>query len=216
MRQYIIAIAVACLAIFPHSALAERPARPAQYKVEEAPRYVIGQVIIIGNEITQDAVIRKVIDLSPGQELSYPAIRLAERDLTRLGIFENDPETGVRPTITIIDGPAGSDYKDLLVQVKEARTGSLTISPGINSRGQLVLSLVVGERNFDPFNIPTSLDALREGRAFRGAGQNVRVNLVQVPILPISVPLFSAVDNLVSPIWGTPVFDLMKCWERRR
>jgi outer membrane protein assembly factor BamA len=215
MRMSVITVALVCVAILPRQIHAE-DAKPAQYKVEERPRYIVGQVIIVGNEITQDRVVREALDLYPGQELSYPALRLAERNLARLGIFEVNPAQGIRPTVTTIDGPPGSTFKDVLVLVKETRTGSVMILPGINSKGQFVLSFVVGERNFDPFNFPTSWDALVEGRAFRGAGKEVRVNLVQVPVLPISVPLFSAVDNLVSPIYGTPVFDLLKCLRTRQ
>ena len=54
----------------------------AQYEVfDEKPKAKIGQIIIIGNDITQDRVIRNAIDLYPGQVLQYPAVRLAERNL---------------------------------------------------------------------------------------------------------------------------------------
>src|SRR5262245_25359710 len=51
------------------------------YEVTEAPRYKLGQIIILGNDITRDRVILDAMDLAPGQVLSYPEIRLAEQRL---------------------------------------------------------------------------------------------------------------------------------------
>ena len=51
--------------------------------------------------------------------------------MARLNIFDINPELGVRPTIEVLDGPPGSEYKDILVRVKEAKTGSLLLGGGI-------------------------------------------------------------------------------------
>ncbi len=134
----------------------------------------VGRVFIVGNEVTQDRVIRRVVSIEPGQYLRYPEVRIGENNLARLGIFENNPETGSRPTITVIED-TDSVFKDVLINVKETQTGSLMFGAGINSDAGLIGSVVINEKNFDLWKFPTSWNDIWEGRAFRGAGQEFRV-----------------------------------------
>ena len=149
-----------------------------QYEIKERPPAKVGQIFIVGNEVTQDRVIRRVIGLYPGQTLRYPELRIAERDLARLNIFKIDPENGIRPTLIVLDQEGESEYKDILVQVQETQTGSLMFGAGFNSDSGVVGSVVLNERNFDAFRLPTSLSDVFEGRAFRGAGQELRIEAV--------------------------------------
>jgi outer membrane protein assembly factor BamA len=146
------------------------------YEVEEMPKAKVASVHIVGNDVTQDRVIRRVIQLYPGQDLVFPNLRIAENDLARLGIFNTDPDKGIRPTLTVLE--TDSPFKDILVQVQEQPTGSLMFGAGINSNAGLVGSIVLNEKNFDLFRFPTSLADIWEGRAFRGAGQELRIEAV--------------------------------------
>src|SRR5262249_36015216 len=123
-------------------------------------------------------VILRQVPLFPGQILSYPNLRVAERNLARLGIFEVNPETGVRPTVTVIDPESPSEFKDILVQVQETRTGSLMFGVGVHSDPGLSGSIALNERNFDILRPPTSWDDLWSGHAFRGGGQEFRAEVV--------------------------------------
>ncbi|TWU09412.1 Outer membrane protein assembly factor BamA precursor [Symmachiella macrocystis] len=67
---------------------------------------------------------------------------------------------------------------DLEVGVEEAQTGRLMIGAGVNSDSGLVGSVVLDERNFDIFRPPTSWDDIWSGRAWRGAGQQFRLEAV--------------------------------------
>ena len=73
--------------------------------VADRPQSYVGEVIIVGNTVTQDRVIRRMLGLYPGQMLRYPELRIAERNLARLNIFEMNPELGIRPTVQVIDNP---------------------------------------------------------------------------------------------------------------
>ena len=73
-----------------------------------------------------------------------------------------------------------SEFKDILVQVQEAPTGSLKFGAGFNSNGQLVVSMTLEERNFDPHRFPTRMADIREGRAFRGGGKTLRLDLFRL------------------------------------
>jgi RNA polymerase sigma factor (sigma-70 family) len=64
--------------------------------------------------------------------------------------------------------------EDILVDVREQRTGSLMFGLGVNSDAGLTGSLLLNERNFD---IPTGWDDVIAGRAFRGAGQELRIDV---------------------------------------
>src|SRR5439155_3328788 len=103
------------------------------YDVKEQSPALVGQIFVIGNTTTRQNVILRQVPLFPGQPLSYPNVRQAELNLAKLGIFENNPETGVRPTVTVLDPDSDSPSKDVLVNVQETRTGSLLFGLGFNS-----------------------------------------------------------------------------------
>ncbi|HEV3262602.1 MAG TPA: outer membrane protein assembly factor BamA [Gemmataceae bacterium] len=148
------------------------------YEVEERPPAKVGQIIIYGNDVTRENVIRRQIPLYPGQTLTYPDLRAAEANLARLNIFDNNPEQGIHPTVSVIDPDSPTEYKDILVKVQETATGSLLFGVGVNSDAGLTGSIVLNERNFDIFRPPTSIDDLLSGHAFRGAGEEFRVEAV--------------------------------------
>ncbi|MBV9125559.1 MAG: outer membrane protein assembly factor BamA [Planctomycetes bacterium] len=156
----------------------DQPEADIQYKVVEKPPATVGQVIIVGNEVTKQNVILRQVPLYPGQVLTYPDLRLAERNLARLNIFENNPEQGIRPTVSVIDDNPENPVKDVLINVQETATGSLLFGVGVNSDAGLTGSIVLNERNFDILRPPTSLDDLLSGRAWRGGGQEFRIEAV--------------------------------------
>jgi outer membrane protein assembly complex protein YaeT len=149
-----------------------------QYTVQERQPFTVGQVIVSGNEVTRQNVILRQVPLYPGQCLTIPDLQVAEANLARLGIFENNPETGVRPTVTILDPDSDNPVKDILVNVQESPTGSFLLGVGVNSDAGLSGSIVLNERNFDITRVPTSFDEMLSGRAFRGAGQEFRLEAV--------------------------------------
>jgi outer membrane protein assembly complex protein YaeT len=147
-----------------------------QYEIVERTPFKVGEIYIAGNDITKNRVIYRMLSIYPGQTLSYPALRMGEKDLARSNLFDQEE----RPTITPIerDDSFNSEYKDILVRVKETMTGSLMFGASVNSDAGLVGSIVLNERNFDILRPPTSIDDILEGRAFRGGGQEFRIEAV--------------------------------------
>lgn len=108
----------------------------------------VGQIHIRGNGRISPNVIRQLISLSPGQAYTESDLRAAERNLARIGIFEDNPRTGVRPTVVVINrGERGvswatnfdwaypsncSGFDDILVTVQE-KPLNLTFGIGIQS-----------------------------------------------------------------------------------
>jgi outer membrane protein assembly complex protein YaeT len=148
------------------------------YQIQERPPATVGEVKIIGNTVTRDNVIRRQVPLQPGQILTYPDLQVAEANLARLNIFETDPEKGQRPTVTVLDPEGDNPVKDILVNITEAPTGSFLLGVGVNSDAGVSGSIVLNERNFDITRFPTGIDELLSGRAFRGAGQEFRLEAV--------------------------------------
>ncbi|HEY8503236.1 MAG TPA: BamA/TamA family outer membrane protein [Gemmataceae bacterium] len=148
------------------------------YEIHEREPARVGRIIIQGNTVTRDNVILRQVPLYPGQILSYPDLITAEQNLARLGIFAVDPAAGVRPTVTVLEPETDSPFKDILVQVQEQPTGSFMLGLGVNSNAGLSGSIVLNERNFDITRFPTSFEEILAGRAFRGAGQEFRLEAV--------------------------------------
>ncbi|CAN5406061.1 N/A [soil metagenome] len=148
------------------------------YQITERPPTKVGEVKIAGNTVTRDNVILRQVGLYPGQTLTYPDLKVAEKNLARLNIFEVDPAKGIKPTVSVIDPDGPGEFKDILVNVQEQPTGSLIFGLGVNSDAGLNGSVALNERNFDITRWPTSFDDLLSGRAFRGAGQEFRAEAV--------------------------------------
>ena len=86
----------------------------------KAPQYVAGQIIVVGNERTPSEVITRQLRIYPGRTFTEDDLRQAERRLIQMNLFEVNPVTGVRPTLSIL--PSSRNPKapvDILVHVHE-------------------------------------------------------------------------------------------------
>jgi len=131
------------------------------YDVTEGDLIYIDKIRIQGNTKTKDVVIRRELRVYPGEEFRGAEIRKSKERLYNLGYFEEvvlDTEPGSAP-----------NKKDLVVTVKETKTGQFSFGGGYSSVDNLIGFVQVSQRNFDAFNFPT----------FTGGGQklNVRAEL---------------------------------------
>lgn len=67
---------------------------------------------------------------------------------------------------------------DLDYYVTETQTGRLSFGVGVNSNSGVVGSIVLEENNFDITRFPRSFEDIRNGTAFRGGGQQFRMEAV--------------------------------------
>jgi outer membrane protein insertion porin family len=134
------------------------------YEVSEGELIYVDKVRILGNTKTRDVVIRRELRAYPGEPFRGAEIRKSKERLYNLGYFEE----------VVFDTEPGSalDKKDLVVSVKETKTGELTFGGGYSSVDKLVGFIQVNQRNFDILGFPT----------FTGGGQvlNVRAELGNV------------------------------------
>ena len=144
-------------------------------RIHEGERSRTGMVIISGNDVTQKKVILREIDQVPDRPLNLTfnrgqgeqRILDSERRLSELRLFEPG---SVKMTVQPED-PANPGYRDLLLELRETNTGSLTFGAAVDSDAGVAGSLGLTQRNFDLFDLPDSAGELFTGQAFRGGGQ---------------------------------------------
>ncbi len=125
--------------------------------IQEGGLAFINRVNIQGNTRTRDIVIRRELRLSPGDRFDGGKLRRSRERLNNLGYFE-DVGFDIKDTDV-------SDKKDLVVQVKETKTGSFSFGGGFSTVDKVVGFIEVEQRNFDFTNWPT----------FTGGGQRLKV-----------------------------------------
>jgi outer membrane protein insertion porin family len=108
-------------------------------------------------------------------------------------IFPNGP---VDPFLPQYDDPA----VDMFVDLNEAQTGRFMVGVAVNSDAGLVGQVLLDEQNFDWKRYPTSIDDFTSGRAWRGAGQRMRVEAA--PGTEVQRYLASFQEPY---LWDTPV-----------
>jgi len=137
------------------------------YEITEGKPFTIGQILPRGNSHTQDKVITRELRLAPGELYNSGKVQDATERLRGAPLF-----TAVKIT------PVGDDpnSRDLLVEVNEARTASLSFGAGVNSNGGLAGNITFTQKNFDITNWPRSLSDLGNERSFVGAGQTLRIS----------------------------------------
>ncbi|MFA5252404.1 MAG: outer membrane protein assembly factor BamA [Phycisphaerae bacterium] len=147
-----------------------------KFEITEGERFRIGRINITGNEQTQDKVIRQVLneyDFLPGRWYNADIARgdgsgELEKNLKRQVIAES-------AIITPHGETAGQ--KDADVSVIEGRTGMVMLGAGISSDSGIIGQVIFEQRNFDIKDWPKSFSELATGKAFRGAGQTLRISL---------------------------------------
>ncbi len=116
-------------------------------RVYEGPQYTINNVVIKGNEVTNDKVIRREIRTKPGQKFSKEAIVRSTQAITQLGNFD---EQKLEPRPTNINPSDGT--VDILYNVVEKPSDQIELSGGFGG-GSIVGTLGLTFNNFSLRNI---------------------------------------------------------------
>lgn len=116
-------------------------------RVYEGPQYTVNSVIIKGNDVTNDKVIRREIRTKPGQKFSKEAIIRSTQAITQLGNFD-EQKIDPRPiNINPSDGTV-----DILYNVVEKPSDQIELSGGFGG-GSLVGTVGLTFNNFSLRNI---------------------------------------------------------------
>ena len=127
------------------------------YAIHESELTYIEKIEIRGNTKTKDKVIRRELAVNPGE--IYDTVRV-DRSVERLKNLNYFSKVEATPEPTEVP-----NRKDLVINVEEQRTGSVTFGAGFSSIDSLIGFVEVTQGNFDLFNWPS----------FTGGGQKLRL-----------------------------------------
>jgi outer membrane protein insertion porin family len=127
------------------------------YTIREGELNYIEKIVIRGNTKTKDKVIRRELAVAPGDVYNTVRVDRSAERLKNLGYFSK-VETTPEPTEV-------PNRKDLVINLEEQRTGSVTFGAGFSSIDSLIGFVEVTQGNFDLFNWPN----------FTGGGQKLRI-----------------------------------------
>ena len=109
------------------------------YRLNKGPKVYIGEILIRGNTKTRDKVVRREMELVEGELYSSSKIRASRMEINRLGFFENI-------NITTEKSPV-PDRLDLVIDVTEGQTGTLSGGAGFSSTDEFVFMANVTQSN---------------------------------------------------------------------
>ncbi|MEI7721765.1 MAG: POTRA domain-containing protein, partial [Verrucomicrobiota bacterium] len=130
------------------------------FSVKEGEKFYVDKIEIQGNTVTKDKVIRREIDLAPGEVFDTVREKASKQKLEGLNYFSK-VETYAEET----DVP---NRQKLIVKVEEKPTGEVSFGAGFSSVELLTGNITLGEKNFDLAKIFDSFPP-------RGGGQKVRL-----------------------------------------
>jgi outer membrane protein insertion porin family len=150
-----------------------------EFKITEGRQFRIGKINITGNEQVHDKVVRRILDeydFSPGELYNADiAPKQGRGQLERyVQMGTGSEEVMIRPAPPAKEMP---DRRDAVVDITEGLTGMWNPGVAIGSDSGLIGQLIWEQRNFDIRDWPESFGEFITMRAFKGAGQTLRVAL---------------------------------------
>ncbi len=129
------------------------------YTIQENDLVYVERIVIQGNVRTRDKVIRRELKIHPLEPFNGQKIKRSRQKLFNLNYFEDvsfETAPGSEPSM-----------RDLIINVKEKKTGEFSLGGGYSSIDKFVGFLEVAQNNFDLFGFPS----------FVGAGQRMHVRV---------------------------------------
>ena len=127
------------------------------YDITENDINYVNMIKIKGNVKTKDVVIRRELRIHPGEKFDGDKLKRSKERLQNLGFFDE-----VSYDTQDTEDP---DKKNLVVDVKESKTGAFSFGGGYSTVDSLIGFIEVEQKNFDWRNFPY----------FTGAGQDLKV-----------------------------------------
>lgn len=138
--------------------------------IKEGNQFNVGWIEVNGNFHTQEKVVRRELRFYPEELYDITKVRDSEKRLKNTGLFSEVTIEPVVPTDKV------ASVRDVLVTVTESpNTTRFIAGVGASSDSGLLGNLVLENTNFDITDWPRSWGEFFRGRAFRGAGQTMRI-----------------------------------------
>ncbi len=167
--------------------------------VTQGTAFRTGLVTTSGNTLTRKEVILHGTELLPGRPLDSTAVDATQRQLTQRRLFA---PRSIKITPQPAD-PTEPDLRDVLIEVTETSTGDFSIGGAVSSDSGVTGRISLTQRNFDLMDWPDTPGEFFSGRAFRGAGQTMRLealpgNRVETYAISFTEPYVMQTDYTLS------------------
>jgi outer membrane protein insertion porin family len=110
------------------------------FQVERGAPVTVDRIEVTGNSKTRDYVVRREMRLQEQELFSATKLRKSREALQRVGFFQE-------VNITTRKSPVAEDRMDVVVDVKEAQTGSFSAGAGFSSADSLLFNVRIQENN---------------------------------------------------------------------
>jgi outer membrane protein insertion porin family len=110
------------------------------FQVERGKPVTVDRIEVTGNTKTRDYVVRREMRLQEQELFSATKLRKSREALQRLGFFQE-------VNVTTRKSPTAEDRMDVVVDVKEAQTGSFSAGAGFSSADSLLFNVRIQENN---------------------------------------------------------------------
>ena len=110
------------------------------FNITEGEEKYINKIIIIGNDRTNDSVIRRELTFLEGDPFNKSKLKSSINSIKRLGYFETVDYS--------LDASDLNNSLDIIIKVKEMNTGSVSFGIGYSSLNETNMSFGLSERNF--------------------------------------------------------------------
>lgn len=134
-----------------------------RYLVSQGNKASVEEIQIRGNRSTKDEVIRRQLEIYPGEEFRPSQIQDSLSNLYRLQYFNS-----IRP---YFDTSEAAGDRPVVFELAEGSTGRALFGVGYSSSTGILGNIAIEKRNFDISDFPTSLTDIPG--SFTGAGQKL-------------------------------------------
>jgi len=154
------------------NAVFNQPAVPRNDNVAQIPTTSDSS----GNQIQQSAYQYPELN-TPGRQF-IPGNGLPSPDIGNPNTLNSLVQPFERGGNASIPYYPAADFADLDVTIAQTNTGRINIGGAYNSDNGIVGQFTIDEKDFDITRVPRSFGDILDGTAFRGAGQQFRLELV--------------------------------------
>ncbi len=124
----------------------EQPIYNVAIQIEEGIQFRIGLIRVLGNVSTNKNVILRESLLVPGEVFDSRRLKATQSRLEAMGYFKS---VNVYAVKTPEDHQLGDHYRDVVIEVEETTTGSMSLFFGFSSVDDVFGGLDFSENNFD-------------------------------------------------------------------
>ncbi|MCB1081966.1 MAG: outer membrane protein assembly factor BamA, partial [Chlamydiia bacterium] len=141
------------------------PVYNVDLRINEGEQFKIGLIRVLGNVSTNKNVILRESLLVPGEIFDRRRLKITQMRLEAMGYFKS---VNIYAVKTPEDQQLGENYRDVIIEVEETTTGSLSLFFGFSTLENLFGGLDLAENNFDRRGLTNFWKGLSN---LRGAGE---------------------------------------------